>query len=186
MMSEPCSLVIFGSTGNLARNKLLPALYHLELAKELAPATRFLGFGRREWTDARWREEVARSLEGRVRGARDDVVFERLSNRLHFIQGDLEDPLAYTDLRARLRDDPLMPANVVFYLSIAPGHYGGVADQLAAQGLHEQSTGWKRLVVEKPFGYDLESANILEERLHRHFRRIFPHWNRRNPLPALD
>ncbi len=169
MLTEPCSLVIFGSTGNLARNKLLPALYHLELAKELAPATRILGFGRREWSDERWREEVARSLEGRVRGALDDSVFDRLSNRLHFILGDLEDPQAYADLRARVRDDPRMPPNLIFYLSISPGHYGEVVDQLSAQGLHEQGVGWTRLVVEKPFGYDLESASILEERLHRHF-----------------
>jgi glucose-6-phosphate 1-dehydrogenase len=168
-MTEPCLLVIFGSTGNLARNKLLPALYHLESARNLATATRILGFGRREWSDADWRGEVARSLEGRVRGALDEVVLERLSARLHFVPGDLRDPEAYGRLRNRLRNDPAMPANLVFYLSVAPGHYGEVAGQLSAQGLHEQGAGWARLVVEKPFGFDLESASILEERLHRHF-----------------
>ena len=168
-MTEPCSLVIFGSTGNLARNKLLPALYQLELADKLAPATRILGFGRRAWSDGDWRAEVASSLENRVRGALDEGVFERLAARLHFVPGDLKDPEAYTHLRGRLRDDPDMSANLVFYLSIAPGHYGEVAEQLSAQGLNEQSTGWARLVVEKPFGFDLESASILEERLHRYF-----------------
>jgi len=169
-MTEPCSLVIFGSTGNLARNKLLPALYHLESAEKLSPATRILGFGRREWSDSDWRDELAGTLENRVRGAVDDTVFERLAARLHFVSGDLTDAEAYRRLRERLRDDPLMPANLVFYLSIAPANYGEVADQLSAQGLHEQDAGWVRLVVEKPFGFDLESASILEERLHRDFR----------------
>ena len=169
-MTDPCSLVIFGSTGNLARNKLIPALYHLEQAEQLAPATRILGFGRREWSDADWCEEVARALEGRVRGALDEGVFERLSSRLHFIPGDLEDPDAYARLRARLRDDPAMPPNLVFYLSVAPDHYGLVSEQLSVQGLHEQGAGWARLVVEKPFGFDLESASALEERLHQTFR----------------
>ncbi len=104
-MTDPCSLVIFGSTGNLARNKLIPALYHLEQAEQLAPATRILGFGRRVWSDADWCEGVARDLEGRVRGALDEGVLERLSGRLHFIPGDLEDPEAYARLRARLRDE---------------------------------------------------------------------------------
>ena len=117
-MTEPCSLVIFGSTGNLGRNKLLPALYHLELAEQLAPATRILGFGRREWSDGDWREEVARSLESGVRGGLDDAVFERLAARLYFVPGDLQDLDAYARLCRRLRDDPDMPANLVFYLSI--------------------------------------------------------------------
>jgi glucose-6-phosphate 1-dehydrogenase len=162
-MTEPCSLVIFGPTGNLARNKLLPALYQLETAEKLSPATHILGFGRREWSDSDWRDELAGILENRVRGAVDDTVFQRLAARLHFVPGDLTDAEAYGRLRERLRDDPAMPANLVFYLSIAPRHYGEVADQLSAQELHEQDAGWVRLVVEKPFGFDLESASILEE-----------------------
>ena len=94
-MTEPCSLVIFGSTGNLARNKLLPALYHLESAEKLSPATRILGFGRREWSDSDWRDELAGTLANRVRGAVDDTVLERLAHRLHFVPGDLTDAEAY-------------------------------------------------------------------------------------------
>jgi len=168
-MIESCSLVIFGSTGNLSRNKLLPALYHLEAAGQLAESTRILGFGRREWTDEDWRQEVTEVLDGRVRGGLDQSVLARLVARLYFVGGDLNDAEAYQRLSGRLRDAPDMPANLVFYLAIAPGHYGEVADNLAAQGLHAQEGGWTRLVVEKPFGFDLESANILDERLHRSF-----------------
>ncbi len=94
-MNEPCSLVIFGSTGNLARNKLLPALYHLEAAGQLAASTRVVGFGRREWSDADWRAEVSGVLENRVRGGLDQAVLERLGARLCFVRGDLSDSGAY-------------------------------------------------------------------------------------------
>ena len=169
-MSDPCSLAIFGSTGNLARNKLLPALYHLELAGKLAPATRVLGLGRRDWSDEVWREEVKGALEGRVRGTLDTEVLARLTSRLHFVSGDLTEADAYARLHARLRDDPEMPENLIFYLAVSPSHYAEVADQLAAHGLNAAGAGWTRLVVEKPFGFDLESATILEEQLHRSFR----------------
>jgi glucose-6-phosphate 1-dehydrogenase len=168
-MIEPCSLVIFGSTGNLARIKLLPALYQLEAAGQLAPRTRIVGFGRRDWSDADWREQVTQALEGRVRDGLDPAVVEGLGERLRFVVGDLEDADAFARLRERLRDDADMPVNLVFYLAIAPSHYGDVADRLAAQGLSRQDAGWSRLVVEKPFGFDLESASILDERLHRSF-----------------
>jgi glucose-6-phosphate 1-dehydrogenase len=104
-----------------------------------------------------------------VRGGLDPAVFDRLARRLHFLRGDLNEAEAYERLRERLRDTAGMPANLVFYLAVAPRHYGEVADNLAAQGLHEQGKGWTRLVVEKPFGFDLESASILDERLHRCF-----------------
>jgi glucose-6-phosphate 1-dehydrogenase len=168
-MTDPCSLVIFGSTGNLSRVKLLPALYHLEAARKLEAGTRILGFGRRDWSDATWREEVASSLEHRVRGGLDPEVLKRLLARLHFFGGDMVDAAAYRQLAERLRDDPDLPRNLVFYLAIAPSFYGDVADHLAAQGLNEQGAGWVRLVVEKPFGFDLESARILDERLQRRF-----------------
>lgn len=168
-MNEPCSLVIFGSTGNLSRVKLLPALYHLEAAGRLAEGTRILGFGRRDWSDEDWRAQVAEELEGRVRGGLDAEVLGRLSDRLGFQQGDLGDPDAFRHLAERLRADPAMPPNLVFYLAIAPDHYGNVADSLAGQGLNEDGAGWSRLVVEKPFGFDLDSARILDQQLHRHF-----------------
>jgi glucose-6-phosphate 1-dehydrogenase len=94
-MRESCTLVIFGSTGNLAQVKLLPALYHLELAGHLPPAMRVLGFGRRDWSDDQWRGQVRELLTARVSGggARglDDVALERLLARLRFVQGDLDD-----------------------------------------------------------------------------------------------
>ncbi len=168
-MNEACTLVIFGATGNLAKIKLLPALYQLERAARLAPQTRILGFGRRDWSDADWRQEVSATLTQRIGANLDPSVAERLGERLGFVSGDLEDPSGFARLAERL-STPELPTNRIFYLAIAPGHYGIVAQHLATQGLQAEQAGWSRLVVEKPFGYDLESAEILDERLHRHFR----------------
>jgi len=168
-MDEACTLVIFGSTGNLSRIKLLPALYHLERAARLAPQTRIIGFGRRDWQDSDWRAEVLEGLAECLGGALDPQVAARLGERLAFVTGDLQDPAAFGRLAERLRTDTALPGNLIFYLAIAPRHYGEVAQHLGANGLNAQGQGWSRLVVEKPFGFDLESAEILDERLRRHF-----------------
>jgi glucose-6-phosphate 1-dehydrogenase len=168
-MTDACTVVIFGATGNLSRIKLLPALFRLERAGRLAPQTRILGFGRRDWEDADWRTEVMQNLTERIGAGLDPDVTSRLSERLSFVSGDLEDPAAFGRLAERLRADPALPPNLIFYLAIAPRHYGEVAQHLATGGLNSQQQGWSRLVVEKPFGFDLESAEILDERLHRYF-----------------
>jgi glucose-6-phosphate 1-dehydrogenase len=169
-MKESCTLVIFGSTGNLAQIKLLPALYHLDLAGHLAPSLRVIGFGRRDWSDEHWRAEVRSVLSERLGDRLDNAVVERLLQRLYFTEGDLEDDEGFRRLADRLRGDDGFPANLIFYLAVAPAFYGATVDRLAAHGLNEQTHGWSRLVVEKPFGYDLESAEVLDEHLQRHFR----------------
>ncbi len=168
-MLEPCTVVIFGATGNLAHYKLLPALYHLEAGGHLHPQTRILGFGRRPWSDAQWRAEVQGMLAARVVGAPEPSVLARLVERLHFVAGDLEAPDGCAGLARRLREDDQFPANRVFYLSLAPLHYAAAAEQLNALGLQAETDGWSRLVVEKPFGFDRESAQALDRRLHRCF-----------------
>ena len=168
-MTEAAVLVIFGATGNLARNKLLPALYHLEAGGHLPPATRILGFGRRAWSDADWRNEVTANLEGRLGQRLEPEAVARLAERLHFQPGDLNDASAFDALAQWLRAAEGCSGNWIFYLAIAPRHYGEVVGQLGRQGLQDQTGGWSRLVVEKPFGFDLESARILDERLRRHF-----------------
>jgi glucose-6-phosphate 1-dehydrogenase len=162
-------MVIFGATGNLAQVKLLPALYHLERGGHLGPAMRIVGFGRRDWTDERWRDEVRGILEAQIGERIDRSVLERLLDRQHFVEGDLENDDGFERLAERIRGDEALPENLVFYLAIAPAFYGETAERLARCGLNEQGRGWSRLVVEKPFGYDLESAEILDGQLRRHF-----------------
>ena len=168
-MLEPCTIVIFGATGNLAHYKLLPALYHLEAGTRLHPATRILGFGRRPWSDAQWQAEVQGILAARIVGGPDAAVLARLVERLHFVTGDLDAPDGFAALDTRLREDEGLPNNRVFYLSVAPTHYAGLVERLTELGLQSEDDGWSRLVVEKPFGFDLESARTLDQRLHHCF-----------------
>ncbi|MCW9057636.1 MAG: glucose-6-phosphate dehydrogenase [Gammaproteobacteria bacterium] len=165
-MVDHCTFVIFGATGNLALTKLLPALYQLEVAEQLPDGMRVVGFGRRDWDDAHWRGEVERALAGR---GTDADVLARFLPRLHFFQGDLRDENVYPALRDYLRDTPDLSPNLVFYMAIAPVDFGKVSHQLGAVGLNQETDGWRRVVVEKPFGYDLESAERLNQRLGRDF-----------------
>jgi len=165
----PCSFVIFGATGHLATTKLLPALFHLEAAGHLPAVTNFIGFARRPWTDAVWLEHMESSLRARLGSRFDPDVFGRFARRCSYISGDLRDADAYR----RLLDEISKPktgvcSNLVFYLAIKPSEFAAVVEQLAAVGLN-RPRGLHRLVVEKPFGEDLESARMLNTVLHRHF-----------------
>ena len=168
-MIDPCTFVIFGATGNLSQKKLMPALYHLEQAGRLPTEMRVLGVGRRDWDDEAWRKVVEEWVGPRARSGLDRDVWTRFRERLHFFQGDLQDDDVYQRLHAHLSGADY-PANVAFYMSLAPAEYGHVSSGLAAAGLNVEDDGWRRVVIEKPFGYDLESADILNKRLHRHWR----------------
>lgn len=168
-MIEACTFTIFGATGNLARNKLLPALYHLEVAKRLPDKLCVMGFARSSHTDDSFRAEVAEALQGQARGEVDETVMQRFLSRLSYQQGNLHEAEDFATLHDRLTEAD-KPLNRIFYLAIRPSEFGEVTNHLAAVDLHREQGGWSRVVIEKPFGYDLESAHILEQQLHRHFR----------------
>ncbi len=164
-MLDPCTFVIFGAAGNLSTHKLLPALYQLERAGRLPAQFHVIGFGRRDWSDEQWRIKVYESLSGRVRGGLDDGTFAAFAARLRFFEGDIDDSDAFAKLAAVLAA-PEVSGNAVFYLAIRPAEFDLVSSRLAAAGLNSEASGWRRLVVEKPFGYDLESAQALDRHLH--------------------
>lgn len=168
-MIDPCTFVIFGATGNLSQKKLMPALYHLEQAGRLPADMRVLGVGRREWDDEAWRNLVEDWVSPRARAGLDQNVWARFRERLHFFRGDLKDEDVYRRLGAHLAQ-PDYSSNVAFYMSLAPAEYALVSNGLADAGLNRDDDGWRRVVIEKPFGYDLESADMLNKRLHRHWR----------------
>ncbi len=168
-MTSPCTFVIFGATGNLSRIKLLPALYNLDKAGRLPDGMCILGFGRREWDHTQWCKYVEEILRKRTATVFDEDVFARFSTRLKFFSGDLEEIEAYRRLRESIEADSDCPANIVFYMSVQPSIYGDVARRLGDVGLNQDEAGWRRLVIEKPFGYDTESAQVLEGHLHRYF-----------------
>ncbi|MCU7799700.1 MAG: glucose-6-phosphate dehydrogenase [gamma proteobacterium symbiont of Lucinoma myriamae] len=177
-MTEPCTLIIFGVTGHLSKNKLLPALYHLEESRRLPEKVTIVGFGRRDWSNEQWAEEIKPELKKHVRNGIDNEVFKRFSKRLNFQQGDLQQASSYEKLKERLDgsidrsndSSEVFSNNHIFYLAIRPQDYNFVIKNLVASGLHKEDNGYARLVVEKPFGHDLESSEILDSQLHKHFQ----------------
>jgi glucose-6-phosphate 1-dehydrogenase len=171
---EPASIVIFGATGDLTHRKIVPALYNLERNGILPPETRIIGFARRSLSGPEFRDGLRESCS-RFSHTQplDEAAWARLAERMSYIEGDLEDPMAYARLALHLAGAG-MPPNALFYLAISPEQFGSVARYLDSAGLgtagHDLGNSrFRRLVVEKPFGRDRESARLLTKTLHECF-----------------
>ena len=165
MNAEPCTYVIFGATGNLSRIKLMPALYHLDVANQLPSGTRILALGRRPWDQEKWLSEVRDMVVAKAKDDFDEVVFKRFAERLQYHQGDIVDPACYSSLAEVLSDKTKFARNIAFYLSISPADFGRVMELLSNNHLFNEDEGWRRVIIEKPFGYDLDSARALQKRI---------------------
>jgi glucose-6-phosphate 1-dehydrogenase len=165
---EPCALVIFGVTGDLSRKKLLPAVYDLANRGLLPPGFVVLGFARRDWGDGDF-ESLA--YEAAQKGARTpwrDDVWQRLASQMQFVPGAFDDDAAFDNLATTLdevRERNGIAGNAAFYFSIPPAAFPVVLNQLNRTGMADnaKSGGWRRVVVEKPFGHDLGSAMGLNQ-----------------------
>ena len=176
----PCTIVIFGASGDLTSRKLIPALYHLFKDKQLPSAFRVIGFARREKTDDSWRAELRTALDQFSRTQPvDEAVWTEFAKNLVYCMGDLTDPAAYGKLEQTLNGfgNPALRHNLLFYFATSPSQFGEVAEQLYnTKLLHRNGgEGWQRLVVEKPFGHDLASAHALNNELTRfaHEQQVF-------------
>ena len=167
----PCSIVIFGASGDLTARKLIPAFYHLAKEKQMPSAYRIIGFARREKTDESWRGELRAALDEFSRTKpMDERVWREFSANLFYCQGDLTDAAAYQKLEERLTSFGSGPLreNLLFYLAVSPSQFGEAIEQIHRAGLlNREGTGWQRIVVEKPFGHDLASARELNQELTR-------------------
>lgn len=160
--------VIFGATGNLAATKLLPALYQLHCHGHLAADVAILGCGRTPHTRASWQESVHKQL--RAAGTAESPCLAGFIQRLDYLSGSLTEVTFYQTLRAWIERDNKCISNVIFYLSVSPEWYGDVTEGLAGAGLLQETHGFRRMVIEKPFGHDLESARQLQHRLGAYLR----------------
>jgi len=132
MTIESCTYVIFGATGNLARLKLMPGFYHLDMENKLPEGTRIVAVGRRPWDREKWLAEVRTMLEEKFGGKLDETVFARFSERLFYHRGNLDDALCYQELAHTLNDKSgHFPRNIAFYLAISPDEFGNVIDEYA-------------------------------------------------------
>jgi glucose-6-phosphate 1-dehydrogenase len=177
---EPCSIVIFGASGDLTARKLIPALYHLFMAKQLPNPFRVIGFARREKSNEQWRTELRTALDqfSRTKPINEEV-WKEFSENLFYCIGDFADKGGYERLKSLLVafQNPRLANNLLFYLATPPSQFADVVEHLHdADLLRRQGDGfWQRLVVEKPFGHDFASAVKLNEELTRyaHEKQVF-------------
>lgn len=162
------ALVIFGVTGDLTRRKLIPALYELMATDRLPDKFHVLGFARRDWTDEFLREQMRSGVMEFARTQPVDIeVLERLLQAMFYVQSSFDEADGYRRLGAKLAD--LQVENCLFYLATPPGAYPPIVEQLGEAQLPHPSSGWTRIVVEKPYGRDLDSAIELDDAVHRVF-----------------
>jgi glucose-6-phosphate 1-dehydrogenase len=167
---QPTAAVIFGATGDLTHRKIVPAFYHLAKNKLLPDDFAIIGFARRPKSDDEFRDDLWKALqEFSHTKPVDEEVWKKLAAHIYYFQGELDDAEAYQRLAKKLRSLPESPKigeNFLFYLATAPNFFGVAAQNLAAAGLASQTgPGHRRLIVEKPFGEDLKSAEELNRTL---------------------
>jgi glucose-6-phosphate 1-dehydrogenase len=170
--AEPCAVVIFGASGDLARRKLIPALYRLVQERVLPAEFAIVGLGRTPMTDEEFRGKMKEAVvEFSESKAVDEEVWRSFASGLQFIPSDINNPDCYAELARRLEEvdrERGTQGNRLFYLSVAPEFYAEAVKQLGEAGLTKQDKGWVRVVVEKPFGTSLESARELNRQILTH------------------
>jgi glucose-6-phosphate 1-dehydrogenase len=162
---QPCSVVIFGATGDLTHRKLIPALYNLAADGELPPAVTVIGFARREKNDDEFRKELEESTRKFSRQPVRDEIWKTFAQATYYHQSDFGDEAGYKRLAERLGKIDIergTRGNRLFYLAVAPDQFEPILKHLKAVGLNKAREGsWARVIVEKPFGTNLASAREL-------------------------
>jgi glucose-6-phosphate 1-dehydrogenase len=174
--TDPATIVIFGGSGDLSKRKLVPALFELHREKQLPQATAIVGYARTGESDETYRAEMKAAVAEFARKKPvDEAEWNAFASRLYFFRGDLTIPKYFSDLKTRLETiekERGLPGNRLFYLAIPPSAIAAVVNNLGQVGFVYRVDGgpWSRVIVEKPFGRDLESARALNEDLAQVFR----------------
>jgi glucose-6-phosphate 1-dehydrogenase len=181
----PCAIVIFGANGDLTKRLIVPALYNLARTHMLPPRFALIGVDHNKKTSEEWRDGLhdflLQSLHKGGEGSLsqvDDALWQPIADAMTFVQGDFEKEETYSTLAKRLSEldaDLNLDGNVLFYMAVADRFFATIAGKLGKAGLLEQdlaakNTGFRRLIVEKPFGHDLASARALNECLLKYLK----------------
>jgi glucose-6-phosphate 1-dehydrogenase len=171
-MNPNTILVIFGASGDLTHRKLIPALFELHRKGRLPEGFLLLGAARSPASDDSFREQARQGLLTYAPEAFDAAAWGTFAAQVHYLEGDFADNQEAARLARRLLELAGQGGrcNLLFYLATPPQAYTGLVDALAAAGLTAERDGWRRVVIEKPFGSDLETARQLNAALHRHLR----------------
>ncbi len=166
--AAPTAAIIFGVTGDLAYRKLVPALYELELMNQLPGNIPIIGFARRDWDREYMQQHFRKAVHEYARTSPvQPAKLERLLGQMYYLKSTFGDLDGYNRLNALLAD--LGVKNRLYYLAVPPESYPTIIHNLGESGLSHQGDGWTRVVIEKPYGYDLSSAQALDQQVHRVF-----------------
>src|SRR4051812_33123296 len=169
---QACAMVIFGVSGDLTSRKLMPALYDLYVTVPLPPGFTIIGISRRDWSDEEFRSEMRKAVHEFATRPITDDTWDSFARGLFYVSGNFDDPGIYGKLRERLDSvdsERGTNGNRLFYLATPPSFYEEISQGLGNAGLvrrqeiysDPRANGWNRIVIEKPFGHDLESAQHL-------------------------
>jgi glucose-6-phosphate 1-dehydrogenase len=167
-------MVIFGASGDLTKRLLMPSLYNLTCDGLLSERTAILGVALEELSDEAFRERLTGTMaQFNTRKSLDEKLWSGLAARLHYMSGNFDDAATFQKMAARVAEIDKKfgcGGNVLFYLAVPPVVFAKVADHLANAGMARSTTGWRRLIVEKPFGRDLASARALNVELRKNWK----------------
>ena len=172
--ADPCVLVIFGASGDLTKRLLMPALYNLACDRLLPGRFAIVGIALDEMTTEQFRAKMTEDIKKfSTRKTFDEVIWCEFVERLHYTSGNLGDPAAYEKLAqivAGLDAEHHTGGNVIFYMAVSPSIFGMISGHIDGAGFKKREKGWIKIIVEKPFGHDLDSAIELNKQLLTHWK----------------
>ena len=167
---DPCTLVLFGASGNLSRVKLMPGLFRLDAAGRLPDHMAILSVGRGDISREDWLADIKSMLDTKFKNGYDKKVFERFIARNHYHANPPTDADAFNKLQVKLADEHTFPQNLAYFLSVRPVDFAPIVEQLSGVGLLDESKYWRRVLIEKPFGTDLPSAQALQASITKYLK----------------
>ena len=166
--ADPCVMVIFGASGDLTKRKLIPALYNLAKDNLLSKEFALVGFARNELTSEQFRDQIGKEIGEFATTKVDPDLWHWFSRRIYYVPGDFSDASAYGRLRdqlAQIDKEHGTRSNYFFYLATAPNFFAPIVQQLGAAGMVSEEQGWRRVIIEKPFGHSYDSAVALNKEI---------------------
>lgn len=166
LLTENTSILIFGASGDLSHRKLIPALFNLFLKTRIPVNFRIFGAATRSWSDEDLRLTCHTSLQEQLSDPINETAWQEFSQKITYRSGDFSDPLTYHRFNQELTEMENGTANRMYYLATPPDFFSLIVKGLAAEHMLDEKEGWRRVVIEKPFGVDLPSARALNNMLH--------------------
>ncbi len=163
--TKPTTFIIFGASGDLTRRKLIPALFNSYCKKRLPEQFNIIGFARRPWDDAQFRQILQEGIQELAPATYNAEKWGPFAKYISYAQGDLITAEDYNSLQIHLKEIEAGPGNRLYYMATSPNFFVPIVENLGAADMVQQKDGWRRLVVEKPFGHDLASAQALNSAL---------------------